>query len=663
MLEHELRRGSMGSVWQAYDKQLQRKVAVKFMQPKSKSDDIATGSDEWSAWFQREALALARLQHQNVIQVFDVGVDEQGRPFIVMELLEGEDLAMRLRRVKQLPLSTVVPIVTQVAKALDAAHANGVLHRDLKPANIFLARQGNDVVVKILDFGVAAMMSAYNADEKTRVVEERRLVGTPSYMSPEQASSGTVDHRSDLWSLAVVAYEALTGQRPFDGDSMIDVLHNICTMVPQAPSELLARPPSNLDAFFQSALAKVPSKRFADGREMAASFAKLLQGGAGDTAIKILIIDDEPDMEMLVRQRFRRKIRRGVYDFLFAGSGAEALERLQENPDIELAVTDINMPVMDGFSFLERVESISPTVRTIVVSAYGDMENIRRAMNYGAFDFLTKPIDFQDFEATLAKGVHQVRELRTVLHTMAENRALRMLVAPPAMKRLLPFIDTPQREVRTTQATLMAVRIPIAIGSEPTSTRLSWLNNCFDAIASGVSVFGGRVLRFFNTTLIAEFDNSQPLEDAICAGLRVQETLAGDRDPTADTVVAFAFGTLVSATVGAENQNQVEYSELGDPLDALLEAVFICAPGQLLFPGDSVAKLPTWCGSKPVARESSPRSDASGWHVLQPSPAQSESQRRAVGLQATRVQGLESDLRRRVANDSTLDEAPEMEPP
>src|SRR5436309_4415448 len=141
-------------------------------------------------------------------------------------------------------------------------------------------------------------------------------------------------------------------------------------------------------------------------------------------AVKILIADDEPDLELLIRQRFRKQIRDNVYDFVFARDGAEALERLQHDGDIQLVLSDINMPVMDGLTLLARIKDLNPLVLPVIVSAYGDLTNIRAAMNRGAFDFLTKPIDFQDFEATISKTMQQALALQQAAQTRDQLSAI-----------------------------------------------------------------------------------------------------------------------------------------------------------------------------------------------------------------------------------------------
>ncbi len=141
---------------------------------------------------------------------------------------------------------------------------------------------------------------------------------------------------------------------------------------------------------------------------------------------KILVVDDEPDLEALIRQRFRKKIKENGYEFLFAGNGREALESLSKNQDVDLVLTDINMPEMDGLTLLSELNDKNYFLETVIVSAYGDMENIRTAMNRGAFDFITKPIDFQDLEVTMTKTLKRVDQLKESAATLRENDTLKI---------------------------------------------------------------------------------------------------------------------------------------------------------------------------------------------------------------------------------------------
>ena len=173
-LERELARGGMGAIWVAFDAQLRRRVALKLMSP----DHLASASAR--SRFEREAMAIAQLQSPHVVQIYDYGVDD-GAPYIVMELLDGEDLHARMTRVGRMPLATVAWFLTQAAKALAAAHQSGIVHRDIKPANIFIARHDTDEMVKVLDFGVAALVSGLSqgsAGGDLHVTRAGGVVGT-----------------------------------------------------------------------------------------------------------------------------------------------------------------------------------------------------------------------------------------------------------------------------------------------------------------------------------------------------------------------------------------------------------------------------------------------------------------------------------------------------
>ena len=269
-LERALARGGMGSVWVAQHTQLDVHLAIKFMDP-----TFAASNDARSR-FEREAKAAAKLQSPHVVQVHDYGV-EDNTPFIVMELLVGEDLGDRLKREKRLSLKATADIVTQTAKALRRAHEEKIVHRDLKPGNIFLAKAQDDEIVKVLDFGIAkARMSTEGEVTKTGT-----LIGSPHYMSPEQARGGkNLDHRSDLWSLAVIIFRSITGHLPFPGDELGEVIMAICADPIPIPSQVFPELGPEVDAFFARALGRDPAKRFQSAKEMADAFAALAGGVA-----------------------------------------------------------------------------------------------------------------------------------------------------------------------------------------------------------------------------------------------------------------------------------------------------------------------------------------------------------------------------------------------
>lgn len=265
-LERALAAGGMGSVWSAWNTQLDVPVAIKFMAP------AMVSSVDLVARFEREARAAAQLRSSHVVQIYEHGVDD-GLPFIVMELLEGEDLGQRMRRVGRMPLADTARIVASVCKALRRAHAIGIVHRDLKPANVFLARgdEDDEEVIKVLDFGVVKSLAEAVESGVTKTGE---LIGTPNYMSPEQArSTKTVDHRSDLWSLGIISYRALTATLPFPDDEGIERLMRICSEPIPPPSTYAPDLCPEVDAFFAKALAMDPEERFQTAREMADALA------------------------------------------------------------------------------------------------------------------------------------------------------------------------------------------------------------------------------------------------------------------------------------------------------------------------------------------------------------------------------------------------------
>ena len=212
-LVRQLAEGGMGEVWLARHEVLDADVAVKLM-----SAEII-GTEHALARFEREAKASAKLKSNHIVRVNDFGVEGE-MPYMVMELLDGEDLGTRLKRDGPMTVADFVPMLRQIAKGLEVAHAAGFVHRDLKPSNIFIAREGRDEVVKIVDFGVAR-------ETKTKLVDEKTgsgvVLGSPHHMSPEQALGEKVDQRSDLWALAVVVFRALAGRKPFDSDVLATV--------------------------------------------------------------------------------------------------------------------------------------------------------------------------------------------------------------------------------------------------------------------------------------------------------------------------------------------------------------------------------------------------------------------------------------------------------
>ncbi|WP_437645313.1 serine/threonine-protein kinase [Sorangium sp. So ce362] len=267
-LERPLSAGGMGSVWVARHVSLGSRVAVKFMAP-----TYATSST-FLARFEREARIAASLRSPHVVYVQDYGIDDD-TPFLVMELLQGEDLGTRLQRVGRLSLLDATLILVQAGKAIRRAHEAGLVHRDLKPANLFLVRveEEQEEVVKVLDFGIVKETRAHLTDEVTRTGE---MIGSPHYMSPEQVrGEKDVDQRSDLWSLGVILFCAVTGELPFQGEQLGAVIANILVTPMPSASQLAPDLPPAIDAFFARALARDRAQRFQSIGEMIGDLRRL----------------------------------------------------------------------------------------------------------------------------------------------------------------------------------------------------------------------------------------------------------------------------------------------------------------------------------------------------------------------------------------------------
>jgi serine/threonine protein kinase len=285
-LVRPLSTGGMGSVWLAEHIGLKTRVVVKFMLGELGSSETAKNR------FKREAEAAAKVRSPHVVTIHDHGYTDDGVAFIVMEHLEGRDLGAELTERGKLDPRTVAVIVTQVAKALSRVHAAGLLHRDIKPDNIFLVSGDGDdeIFVKLLDFGIAKSHSA-EARESTLDGETKtgQVVGTPFYMSPEQVTAQkNIDHRSDLWALGVVAYEALTGVRPFDGPSFGALAVKIATGDPVKPTESNPDLPPAMDTWFAKACAREPAARYGSAKELAEG----LRIALGETVPESAVMSD-----------------------------------------------------------------------------------------------------------------------------------------------------------------------------------------------------------------------------------------------------------------------------------------------------------------------------------------------------------------------------------
>ena len=269
-IEREIGRGGMGLVLLATHVDLEQPVAVKVLH-----DDAAYDADA-IARFIREARAAGKIQSDHVARVMDTGVLPEGGAYIVMELLDGKDLADVLRDEGPLDVEVAVGHLLEACDGVAAAHAVGIVHRDLKPANLFLAKKPDDVsIVKVLDFGVSKILATPNAPRSpSTLTQSGQIFGSPSYMAPEQLRSATdVDARADIWSLGVVLYELITGRLPFPTRSMADMMAAIVRDPPLPLAQVLPDAPDALEDIVARCLEKEPQDRFTSVAELARALA------------------------------------------------------------------------------------------------------------------------------------------------------------------------------------------------------------------------------------------------------------------------------------------------------------------------------------------------------------------------------------------------------
>jgi hypothetical protein len=283
-LLRKLGEGGMGAVYEARNRATGRKVAVKMIA----GEAVARGTDSL-ARFQREAMATAAIESQHIAHALDAGVDRAtGGPYLVMDLLSGEDLASALTRVGPLPTEVALRTVAQACLGLQKAHEAGVVHRDIKPANLFLARrEGTEIVVKLLDFGIAKVTIDELGAPAGAMTTSGAILGSPVYMSPEQVvGKKTIDHRTDLWSLGVVLYEALSARTPHDAATVGGLIVAICGQAPHPIQAQAPWVPAGVAAVVHKALARDPAARFSSAREMFEAIRAFLpQGHALDASM------------------------------------------------------------------------------------------------------------------------------------------------------------------------------------------------------------------------------------------------------------------------------------------------------------------------------------------------------------------------------------------
>ncbi|MBN2090309.1 protein kinase [candidate division KSB1 bacterium] len=265
-IKSQIGKGAMGCVYKAYDHRLKRTIVLKEIRM-----DIGLEPAEYDKLkerFEREALSAARLNHNNIVTVFDI-IEDGNKVYIAMEYIDGVNLLARLREKKVIPPNDAVEITMQACQALDFAHRAKIVHRDIKPSNIMLVETGGMRQIKIVDFGVAKM------SDSSTLTQAGSSLGTPSYMSPEQIEGKPIDGRSDIFSLGVVFYEMITGERPFKGENLASIIVKIIQAQPRRVSELKKDLPAELENVILKMLEKDPEKRYQTGQEVIEALKKV----------------------------------------------------------------------------------------------------------------------------------------------------------------------------------------------------------------------------------------------------------------------------------------------------------------------------------------------------------------------------------------------------
>ena len=316
---------------------------------------------------------------------------------------------------------------------------------------------------------------------------------------------------------------------------------------------------------------------------------------------KILVVDDEQDLEVLMKQKFRKQIRSNDYEFHFAANGIQALEKLEEQHDIDLVLSDINMPEMDGLTLLSRISDKNTLLKSVMVSAYGDMENIRIAMNRGAFDFVTKPVDFNDLELTIEKTLKHVRLMRETLRAIKENNILKMYVD----ETVLNFMDTREYETslmknETAEATVAFIDIcgfTRISENEAPDLVVHLLNSYFDVMVKEIISHEGYIDKFIGDAIMAVFRGDYHLDRALDACLAVRSAI--EKLPAiADRVhfnpavsIGVNSGELISGNIGSGSLRRLDYTVIGEVVNIAHRLQSAAKPGQILINRKSWEKV------------------------------------------------------------------------
>jgi putative two-component system response regulator len=398
-------RGGMATVYRAHHGALDRDVAIKVL------PDFFAEEESYRLRFQQEARSVARLKHSNILNVFDYG-QEDGVTYLVLELVEGGTLGERLG--SPMELEHVVRLLRPIANALDHAHSQNILHRDIKPSNILIQKDGTPVLA---DFGLATMVGSTQ-----RLTASGTVLGTPEYMSPEQAAGEALGPASDQYSLAIVAYEMLTGRVPFQADTPVAVLLSHMSQAMPPTRELEGKLSGHLEEALRRGLAKAPSDRYPNATEFVAALTPAAWTGGSRPnpnavratrrgAQSVLVVDDGAANRELIEACLAE-----VDCMIRMAEDGPAALRMIASASPDLILLDVQMPGMDGYEVCRRVKANSANrlIPVVMITALDRTDDRVKALDAGADDFMSKPVE----RAELVARVRSALRLKSVYDSL-----------------------------------------------------------------------------------------------------------------------------------------------------------------------------------------------------------------------------------------------------
>lgn len=438
LIEEVIGEGATATVYRGTDLRLRRTIAIKVLLP-----HVHTTTRQR---FEQEALAAAQLNHPGIMAIYDVGRDRD-QYYIVIELVRGRPLYEYIPTTSD----TIARLGSQICSALDYAHRAGFIHRDIKPANIYVV--GEDEGIKLMDFGLALPMDG----SQKRVTSVGSIIGTPAYLSPEQAQGKKLDLRTDLYSLGIVLYEMATGQLPFDSDDISAILIQQVNKLPVPPRQVSPQVPIWLEAIILKALEKLPENRFQTAAAMGAALQMNVTGGGRATIsndnmpkvesrpqIRAALVDDHPSLRAPLAAYLELS-----GDIAIVGEGGNGREGIalarEHQPDVLLL--DLNMPVMGGLEALPEIKRASPKTKVLVLTGRDETPYIMRALRGGANGYILKTASEQDV-------VNAVKDVHSGATVLGKGIAERLVEGLKNMGSLDPLNDQEHAVLRCIAAGL-----------------------------------------------------------------------------------------------------------------------------------------------------------------------------------------------------------------